>query len=124
MTADCVFCRILAGTEPATFAYTYPETVAILPRHPVTEGHLLVIPREHVTDAAAYPYVTGLTFQRAAEIAANRGGQFNLITSCGSDATQTVFHLHVHIVPRRAGDGLALPWTGQKKGDGRCLTSV
>jgi histidine triad (HIT) family protein len=41
-------------------------------------------------------------------------GDANLITSVGSAATQTVFHLHVHVVPRRAGDGLALPWTSQK----------
>jgi histidine triad (HIT) family protein len=40
----------------------------------------------------------------------------NIITSAGSDATQTVFHLHLHVVPRRAGDGLALPWTGDHRG--------
>ncbi|MDN3056997.1 hypothetical protein PH213_21100 [Streptomyces sp. SRF1] len=48
---------------------------------------------------------------RAAERAQRLGGQWNYLTSCGLDATQTVFHLHGHLVPRAAGDGLALPWS-------------
>jgi histidine triad (HIT) family protein len=103
----CVFCTIVAGREPATFVSRWADAVAIVPLEPVTDGHVLVIPREHVQDAAVSPAVTALTFARAAEIATR---PFNLITSAGREATQTVPHLHVHIVPRRADDGLALPW--------------
>lgn len=111
-SGDCVFCRIVAGDEPATVVREWPEAIAIVPLAPVAEGHTLVIPRVHVTDAADAPAVTGIAARRAAELAASLSASaFNLITSRGRDATQTVFHLHWHVVPRYAGDGLALPWT-------------
>ncbi len=115
--ATCAFCDIATGTGPATVVAEWPETIAILPRERdgkrgCTDGHVLVIPRVHVPDAAAEPIVTAITMARAAELA-NRLGytDFNIITSRGAVATQTVFHLHVHLVPRVEGDGLALPWT-------------
>lgn len=111
MNQFCVFCRIGAGTEPAQIEYEWPETVAIVPLRPVTDGHLLVIPRAHVSDALEDPIVTGTTMARAAEAADRGPGGCNLITSVGADATQTVFHLHIHVVPRRPGDGLLLPWS-------------
>ncbi|MFC0533137.1 HIT family protein [Phytohabitans kaempferiae] len=109
MTPDqlCVFCAIIAGTEPATIINRWPDAIAIVPRHPVTTGHLLVIPTVHVRDALQDPTVTGTCMSRAAQLARHA---CNLITSVGSPATQTVFHLHIHIVPRHSGDGLALPW--------------
>ncbi|ALC32361.1 hypothetical protein ABE83_34620 (plasmid) [Streptomyces sp. CFMR 7] len=75
-----------------------------------TDGHLLVLPRGHVADFTTDPVVSATVQLRAAELAAQIGGQWNYLTSCGPDATQTVFHLHGHLVPRTAGDGLALPW--------------
>jgi len=112
MNQFCVFCRIAAGTEPeAQVEYEWPETVAIVPLNPVTAGHLLVIPRAHVADALEDPIVTSTTMARAAEAADRGRGGCNLITSVGTDATQTVFHLHIHVVPRRPGDGLLLPWS-------------
>lgn len=90
------------------------------PLNPVTPGHMLVVPRRHVRDAMEDPEVTARVFQVAAEYARYRSlpgfGQFNFISSAGEDATQTVFHLHVHVVPRRRDDGLVLPWTGQSSG--------
>lgn len=115
--ATCAFCDIAAGTGPATVVAEWPDTVAFLPRADTTgkrgctDGHVLVIPRAHVADFAADPIVTAVTTARAAELAARLGGEFNLITSRGAAATQTVYHLHVHLVPRVAGDGLALPWS-------------
>ncbi|KUH36133.1 HIT domain-containing protein [Streptomyces kanasensis] len=79
----------------------------------VNDGHVLVIPRVHVADAIEDPDVTAAAVRRAAQYAAEAGGDLNLITSVGADATQTVFHLHWHVVPRTAGDGLPLPWTPQ-----------
>jgi histidine triad (HIT) family protein len=104
----CVFCEIAGGREPAVVVREWPDTVAIVPLEPVVDGHVLVIPRCHVEDAAENPEVTAVTFGRAAEISVR---PFNLITSAGPEATQTVPHLHVHVVPRREGDGLALPWS-------------
>lgn len=114
MAGTCVFCEIVADRAPATVVATWPEALAIVPLDPVVPGHVLVIPREHVADAAGEPTVTADAVYRAAQYARNQDLPFNLITSAGAEATQTVFHLHIHYVPRRDGDGLALPWTGQE----------
>jgi histidine triad (HIT) family protein len=105
---DCVFCQIVAGEAPATVIREWPDAIAIVPLRPVAPGHVLVIPRTHVADATVDPDVTAVTMRRAAELAVP---PCNLITSAGRPATQTVFHLHIHVVPRRVGDGLALPWS-------------
>jgi histidine triad (HIT) family protein len=115
----CAFCAIAAGAGPATVVAEWPDALAILPRtdpdgkRGCTEGHTLVIPRAHVRDFADDPIVFAATTARAAELAARLGGDFNVITSKGTPATQTVFHLHVHLVPRRDGDELALPWSNR-----------
>lgn len=106
----CVFCEIVAGREKATIAYSSDEVVAFEPLNPVTEGHLLVIPYEHVDDASEAPAITGIVMQAACDLAADIG-PCNIITSVGAEATQSVFHLHIHVVPRRADDGLRLPWS-------------
>ncbi|MEU7649921.1 HIT family protein [Streptomyces huasconensis] len=76
-----------------------------------TDGHLLVLPRGHVADFTTDPVVPASVQLRVAELAQEVGGQWDYLASCGPDATLTVFLLHGHLVPRRAGDGLALPWT-------------
>jgi histidine triad (HIT) family protein len=106
----CVFCDIFAGEAPATIVRTWPAAIAFKPLNPVTDGHTLVIPATHVRDVAEDPYVSAATMHAAAEYAAEVGS-CNVITSVGRDATQSVFHLHLHVVPRRKDDGLALPWT-------------
>lgn len=112
----CAFCDIAAGNGPATIVAEWPDALAILPREQngkrgCTDGHILVLPRAHVPDFAADPIVFAATMARAAELAARLGGEWNVITSKGPLATQSVWHLHVHLVPRRAGDGLSLPWS-------------
>lgn len=114
MTESCVFCAIIAREAPAADLFDYGDTVQFTPLNPVTEGHTLIVPKEHVTDAVVSPSITARAMCTAAIVA----GQFassNIITSIGADATQTVFHLHIHVVPRRPGDGLTLPWTGQER---------
>jgi len=81
------------------------------PLNPVTPGHRLFVPGQHIPRAEHAPAVTGITFSTAARWAAVQGGDFNLIVNAGPAASQTVEHLHVHYVPRRPGDGLMLPWT-------------
>lgn len=107
MISDCVFCDLASDQLVVS---------QIEPLNPVAPGHLLFVPREHAVNAAANPALAGLVFQMAAEYGHEVGDPFNLITSAGSDATQTVWHLHVHYVPRERGDGLHLPWTGQDTG--------
>ncbi|MFC7387176.1 HIT family protein [Sphaerisporangium rhizosphaerae] len=111
-SAACVFCDIVAGRAPATVLRTWPDTIAISPRHPVAPGHLLVIPHPHVIDVGQDPEVSATTMARAAELAAGLPA-CNVITSRGKAASQSVFHLHLHVVPRADGDGLPLPWTPQ-----------
>lgn len=112
---DCIFCQILSGAAKAKVVANYPGAIVIVPLNPVTEGHVLVIPRRHVEDFSAYPSVTGQVMAIAAEHAKKYIYEdCNLITSRGALATQTVRHLHIHLVPRRGADGLHLPWTGQK----------
>lgn len=118
---NCVFCKIITGKLPSIKVQEWEDTIAIVPLAPVTEdrfengkGHVLIIPKQHVSDFTENPEVTGVTCKRAAEFGNNRGGDMNLITSKGKSATQTVFHLHVHIVPRVEDDNLPLPWTPQQ----------
>lgn len=99
--AACVFCSIVAGRSPAVVVREWGDVIAIRPLDPVTPGHLLVIPHTHVADVGEDPVVSARTMACAA--------------SKGTDATQTVFHLHVHVVPRRAEDALPLPWTPQQE---------
>ncbi|MPZ27527.1 MAG: HIT domain-containing protein [Micromonosporaceae bacterium] len=105
----CVFCQIVARRAPAQIIHEWPDALAIVPLQPVAPGHLLVLPVQHVRDFMADPAVTAAVALRAAEIAHR---PCNLIASAGGAATQTVWHLHLHVVPRRSGDGLALPWSG------------
>lgn len=109
----CPFCKIVAGLAPATIVHEWEDALAIVPLGPVVPGHTLVIPKAHVADFMADPDVTAATFRRAAELGS---GDSNLITSSGVAATQSVFHLHVHLVPRTKDDGLALPWSSGKGG--------
>ncbi|WP_428956677.1 HIT family protein [Streptomyces sp. cg35] len=106
---SCPFCRIVAGVAPARVLREWPDTLAIVPLAAVTPGHVLVIPRAHVADVGVDPAVSARTMRRAAELAADLG-ECNIITSRGESATQTVFHLHLHVLPRYPEDGLALPW--------------
>jgi histidine triad (HIT) family protein len=110
----CPFCEIVAGRAPATIFDDWADAMVIAPRNPVTPGHRLVIPKAHVRDLAANPLVSAMVMERAAlHVLEWRVGDCNVITSRGAAATQSVTHLHLHIVPRVDGDGLHLPWTGQ-----------
>lgn len=112
----CVFCDIVAGESPAAdYRACGTENVAFTPLNPVTDGHTLVVPRVHVKDATTMYTVSAETMKWAA-ILASHFHSANIITSIGAPATQSVYHLHLHVVPRREGDGLTLPWTGQEVG--------
>lgn len=105
---SCVFCERLRLRD-----YVGHEryVASFEPLNPVTPGHRLFIPHRHVMDAAMAPLVSADVFEVAATYAADHNDDFNLITSGGVLASQTILHFHVHYVPRRESDGLALPWT-------------
>jgi len=104
----CVFCDIIRRRE---YDFSDRHAVSFTPLNPVTPGHRLFIPFHHVRDSAEMPFLAGVVFESASVYGRIQGNPFNLITSAGPAATQTIFHLHVHYVPRLPGDGLHLPWT-------------
>ena len=113
---DCIFCKIVAGELPATMVDEDERTIAFMDINPATRGHALVIPRgardgpardrarrprrRHAARPSAWP--------SACQEALGADG-VNLINSCGSAAWQTVFHFHVHVIPRYADDTARLP---------------
>lgn len=110
----CVFCQIIMGKTPAVDYTDHGVIVGFKPLAPVVEGHRLFVPKLHVPNAASANEIAGQTFAAAAAHGSRVGEQFNLITNNGPDATQSVFHLHVHYIPRQKNDGLALPWFSGK----------
>jgi len=113
---DCLFCTIVAGEIPSARVDEDERTVAFMDINPATRGHLLVVPREHAVDLLEVPdadlEACARTAQRLARRVKERLGAdgVNLLNSCGPAAWQTVFHFHVHVIPRYAGDPLRLPW--------------
>ena len=117
MSADsCVFCRILAGDLPSTMLAEEERAVAFMDLSPATPGHLLVVPRTHSPDLLTVGpddlAACAALAQKMARRVRDRLGAtgVNLIQSSGAVAWQTVFHLHLHVIPRYADDPLVLPW--------------
>lgn len=111
MRDGCPFC---AYDGPSPIIEEGANSFVIEPLNPVAPGHVVVIPFKHVTDFASDGLVTAEVMRHAVLFARMRMGECNLITSRGAAATQSVPHLHVHLVPRFAGDGLKLPWTPER----------
>jgi histidine triad (HIT) family protein len=108
--AECVFCGIVAGSVPAFRVVDSDDGVAFLDTRPVFKGHVLVVPREHVvtlTDlpVAALPGYFGLVQRLAAAVPAALGAQGTFVAN-NNIVSQSVAHLHFHVVPRTKGDGL------------------
>jgi histidine triad (HIT) family protein len=113
---DCIFCKILAGELPARIVDEDERTISFMDINPATRGHALVIPRVHSRDLLSIEpddlAAVALAAKRLAARASERLGAagVNVINSCGAAAWQTVFHFHVHVIPRYVGDPLQLPW--------------
>jgi histidine triad (HIT) family protein len=113
---DCLFCKIVAGDIPAQIVDQDDRTVAFMDINPATRGHALVVPRRHAANLLEVEpdelAATAVAAQRLARRVVERLGAegVNLLNSCGSVAWQTVFHLHIHVIPRYSGDPLRLPW--------------
>ncbi|MGY0236017.1 HIT family protein [Longispora urticae] len=114
--SDCEFCRIVSRVEKADIVLDTPKIMAFLPLNPATLGHTLVIPKRHVSDLWQLdPRLAGPLLE--AVIRVGKGIQkfltpdgMNLISSAGEAATQSIFHLHLHVVPRWDNDRLGRIW--------------
>lgn len=114
---DCVFCRIVAGGLPAHRLFEDERVLAFLDIQPGTPGHALVIPKAHAESffdlvAADRDAVFAAAQRLASALMAETGAEgLNLHQSNGAAAGQVVPHFHLHLLPRRRGDGLRGPWT-------------
>jgi histidine triad (HIT) family protein len=114
---DCLFCKIIAGEVPSQRIDEDERTVSFMDINPATRGHCLVVPRAHAKDLLGIDPEDLSAVMRSAQRVARRVSErfgadgVNLINSCGAAAWQTVFHFHVHVIPRYDGDPLKLPWT-------------
>ena len=113
---DCLFCKIIAGEVPAQIVDSDEHTVAFMDINPATRGHALVVPRAHsadqmeISDADHEPtFVAARRLARRMEETLEPDG-YNVLNSCRPAAWQTVFHYHLHVIPRYDDDPLKLPW--------------
>jgi histidine triad (HIT) family protein len=112
---DCIFCKIVAGELPARKVDEDENTIAFLDIAPWTRGHALVIPKEHTRNLYEAPedvlHQTSVAAQRLARTMRDRLGAagINTLNSTEPAAMQTVFHYHVHVIPRYENDGFGLP---------------
>lgn len=122
MVADCLFCGIVEGSIPSQTIDSDERTVAFMDIAPATPGHALVVPRRHSADLLEIEADDLSATVFAAQRLAGRmkgvlgADGINLINACGAAAWQTVFHFHIHVVPRYEDDPLKLPWI-PKEGD-------
>jgi len=113
---DCIFCAIAAGDGPAEIVDSDEHTVAFMDINPATRGHALVIPRTHsanlleISDEDLERTMTAARRLVQKVDAALHPAGFNVINACGAAAWQTVFHFHLHVIPRYEDDPLKLPW--------------
>jgi histidine triad (HIT) family protein len=113
---DCIFCGIVAGDVPAQIVDSDEHTVSFMDINPATRGHALVVPREHVDDLLdasdehlERTMVAARRLVQRMETALEPAG-FNILNACRPAAWQTVFHYHLHVIPRYDDDPLKLPW--------------
>jgi histidine triad (HIT) family protein len=121
---NCIFCGIAAGTMPAERVFEDERTVAFLDILPAADGHVLVIPRAHADNIHSLdPADVAAVAQTAQTMAGRVSGALGsdgitIVQANGAAAGQTVFHYHVHVIPRFEGDGVLRPWTpGHAAGD-------
>ena len=130
----CVFCEIVAGTAPAIRVYEDDEVLGILDIRPFTRGHTLVIPKRHSVDLTDTPAPTlavmmavGKRIAEATRLSGLAATGNNVAINDGKSAMQTVFHIHLHVIPRRDGDkvsfvkGMLLRRDPDREGTGQIL---
>jgi histidine triad (HIT) family protein len=114
--SECIFCRIVAGTSDCQEIYRDDDTLAFMDIHPANDGHCLVIPKDHFATVFDMPPAAfGKVASTVAKVArvvneVLRPGGISLVQANGELAGQSVLHVHVHVLPRRARDDLLINW--------------
>ena len=114
MPQECVFCQIIRGESEASFVHSDDEIVAFMDIQPITQGHMLIVPREHCVFMKDVPDQVAMRAFRVARMLASTSehvlaaGGVNLFVADGEVAFQDVPHFHIHVIPRYAGDGFGL----------------
>lgn len=115
----CIFCEIVARRASAYVVGGSDRALAFLDRSPAAAGHALVVPKEHAVDLLDVTVESLTAVLALAKVIARRqvtalqADGISLFQSSGAAAGQDVFHFHVHLIPRHAGDGLVQPWHGR-----------
>ena len=113
---NCIFCKLAAGDIPTNSLYEDDKFRVILDLAPATKGHALILPKDHFANLYEIPDETAGEVMRLAKkmavVMTEKLGcdGFNLLQNNGEVAGQTVFHFHMHLIPRYAGDGKILEW--------------
>jgi histidine triad (HIT) family protein len=121
----CIFCKIVAGQIPSVKIYEDESVLAFLDIGPISEGHTLIIPRQHYTKVHECPpqvlvsMVSILPKITAAVFGAMQADGYNVLCNNGRAAGQLVEHLHFHIIPRKTGDGVFSRWPASKYPQGK-----
>ena len=114
---NCIFCMIIDGKIPSTTVYEDDDFKAIMDISPAAKGHVLVLPKKHCADllsidkdVASKALIVASKIANAQKKALNCDG-INLLQNSGEAAWQSVFHLHIHLIPRYKDDNVQMPWT-------------
>ncbi len=116
MKDDCIFCKLANGIIPTNSIYEDDEFKVILDAAPAAKGHALILPKEHYADIYELPdELAGRSFILAKKLAVHNSGilkadGFNIVQNNGETAGQTVFHFHLHLIPRFKDDGQRIGW--------------
>lgn len=113
---DCIFCKIVRGEIPSFKVFEDDRTLAFMDINPINPGHALIVPKHHAPnifetpdDWLAAAMVTTRRIARGVETALKPHGM-NIVQANGPGAAQSVFHLHIHVVPRAKDDGIKMNW--------------
>jgi histidine triad (HIT) family protein len=115
MEAHCIFCNLIYGAGEASICYEDADSIACMDIQPVNAGHILVVPKEHFESLNDVPstlamHLFGVALRLAPIVRRVTGCEdLNIVVNSGEAAGQNVFHYHVHLIPRKAGDGFDVP---------------
>lgn len=129
-STECAFCAIVSGDAPARIILNTDHALAFLPDVPAVLGHTLIVPKKHASDIwavdrqMAYALADATRWVSSAVTEATNAEGLNIIQSNGKAAGQSVFHLHVHIVPRKEGDRMPSLWPEDENWAATQLDSV